>query len=340
MKNKLFIFSAILLVAVTTITIVSCKKDNEKSNKTENLVNSHELSDMDKEMIAFGEKLKTASDERSGETMPLDEALTTLSNYQNFKLCDASHYSTEVLTDTLYVSLNVTNGEVLLSELNRIYELTKPEILSKFNSLSGSQKAIYYIRSIVDESMRGDRDNFTGTLDVKVISHMVDDPIMPDPMSFNSTDYWYDFEYLGKCDIYEGQCVGRDCVTELNAKLHNRRGELQCLEGYRVYLTNIEQSEEEAIHYPDSNSPNGHYAWPWRSGLELPQCVSPSEMTYYLHAIEEAMGDIEDYYYRTIVDFQFGEVNKLPWKEPNYIWEAKLYFTVGEVNCTFVGWDY
>ena len=28
MKNKLFIFSAILLVAVTTITIVSCKKEN------------------------------------------------------------------------------------------------------------------------------------------------------------------------------------------------------------------------------------------------------------------------------------------------------------------------
>lgn len=39
MKNKLFIFSAILLVAVTTITIVSCKKDKteERNPTTENV---------------------------------------------------------------------------------------------------------------------------------------------------------------------------------------------------------------------------------------------------------------------------------------------------------------
>ncbi len=79
MKKKIMIIAAVLLVAATTIAIVSCKKDkdHEKNNNTENLVKSRELSDVDKEMIAFGEKLKTAANERSGETLPLGEALNT-----------------------------------------------------------------------------------------------------------------------------------------------------------------------------------------------------------------------------------------------------------------------
>ena len=75
--RKTFIFAAILLAVATTITIVSCKKDKEtvKNNISENSMKSYELSEMDKTMIAFGEKLKSASNERSGETMPLEEAL-------------------------------------------------------------------------------------------------------------------------------------------------------------------------------------------------------------------------------------------------------------------------
>ena len=60
--------------------------------------------------------------------MPLAEALNTLSNYQNFTMCNASHYSTDMVTDTFKVTLNVNNGQVLLSELNRVYETTKPEM--------------------------------------------------------------------------------------------------------------------------------------------------------------------------------------------------------------------
>ena len=69
--KKAFIIVAILLATATTITIVSCKKEKEnvKSNNTENSFMHHELSDMDKAMIAFGEKIKTAAEKKDAVTM-------------------------------------------------------------------------------------------------------------------------------------------------------------------------------------------------------------------------------------------------------------------------------
>ena len=95
MKKSFFIITAVVIATATAITVASCKKDKtEESNPSSgNIAKNYELSDMDKAMIAFGEKMKAASNERSGETMPLAEALNTLSNYQNFTMCDASHYS-------------------------------------------------------------------------------------------------------------------------------------------------------------------------------------------------------------------------------------------------------
>lgn len=341
MKRKLIILAATILVAVTTTIVVSCKKDKEssKTNLTEKNLQDWEPSETDLAMISFGEKMKAASHERSGETMPLSEALNTLTNYQNFTMCDASYYSMEMLTDTFRVTINVADGQILLSELNRIYETTRPEILARLNSLNSSEKNIYLIKIVVGQTARNGLDNYTGTLDVNVVSRMIDGFSSPNTIVFDSTDYWYDFEYLGKCDIYEGQCIGQDCVTRLNLYLHLRRPVLRCSEGYRVYLRNIEDYDREAINYPDPNSPNGHYAWPWRAGSNLPQCVSPSEMTYYLNAIENAMDDLEDYYEKTIVEFFLDRAYKLPWKEPIPIWEAWLDFTVADVDCTFVGID-
>ena len=101
--KKLFIIAAIVLAAVTII-VVSCKKEDKKSDKTELvksnkiIVNDDELSEMDEAMIAFGERLKASSMERGeGETMPIVEGLNTLTNYQNFSLCDACIHPTEMV---------------------------------------------------------------------------------------------------------------------------------------------------------------------------------------------------------------------------------------------------
>lgn len=331
--KKAFIIVAILLATATTITIVSCKKEKEnvKSNNTENSLMNYELSEMDKAMIAFGEKLRTTSEEKSGETMPLSEALTALSNYQNFSLCDASFYSTEMTLDTFKVSLDVTNGEVSFSDLSDFFYVTKTLILSRLTSISGDSKAIYSIWSSISESTRGNLDNYTGSIDVNVVVR-IREGINPGIFSqFDTTDYWYDFDSLGKCDIYAGQCVGSDCVTRLNQMLHFRRPSIN-IPGFRVYFTDMENYLARAINYPDVYSPNGYYAWPWRSFWDDVQCVSPSEMTYYLYAIEDDIADLESQYYNSLVEFQLHEHSY--WKEPNQHHEAYLNYTIAEIHYT------
>lgn len=327
------IIAAVLLVAATTIAIVSCKKDkdHEKNNNTENLVKSRELSDVDKEMIAFGEKLKTAANERSGESMPWKEALTTLSNYQNYTLCDASHFSTEMLTDTFNMSINVLNGNILLSELNRVYETSRKEILSKYNALNSNQKAVYIVRTVVYENPRSGLDDYTGSLDILVISRMLDSFGSPGLSLVDTTDYWQDFGYGGKCGAYAGQCVGRDCVTQLCSILHGVVGNYGCPNGYTPCFLYSETDQIESTDYPDTHSPNGCYALPWRSFWNNVQCVSPEDMAYYLNQFMQIFYDKENDWGMPLVDYLFEEV---PYpRDLNHNIKVVGYLTFAYVYC-------
>ena len=330
--KKIHLILAALVLAAVTFTVVSCQKDTA-TNNSEKLVKNYELSDMDKAMIAFGERLKAAADAKEGDAMPLEEALTTLSNYQNFSMCNASHFSANMLIDTLQYTLNVTNGEASLFDLNKLYESSKADILERFNGLNSDQKAIYCIWTSAPKMMRSNFDDYTGTIEVEVVARLEESFIDPDALTeFDSTDYWKDFDFLGKCGIYTGQYVGRDCVTELNSKLHMRWPGITCLPGFTVYFTNLNNYVAYAHNYPDSSSPNGCYAWPWRLFWDDPVCVSPSEMTYYLYAIENDIADLESQYYNTLVDFQLNQHSY--WRLPNQNKEAYLVYTIGEVNIT------
>ena len=335
--KKVFIFVAILLATATTITIVSCKKDNEnEKNNTENPLMNYELSEMDKAMLAFGEKLKTAS--KDDATMPLVEGLNTLTNYQNFSMCDASHYSTEMIADTLKVSLDVSNGEVSLSDLNDLYESTKQEILEKYAALTGNQKAIFCIKSCINNTAKDDINSFSGTINVDVITQMEESFALPgSSTSFDSTDYWYDFEGLGKCDIYIGQCVGRDCVTELNTKMAYMFSIPLCSDGYRRYLTDIEDGTIDAHTLPDLSSPNGYYALPWRSFWDDPYCVSPSEMNYYLDVILDLYSDVVQSSTKCLVGWGLGQHDY--YKYENFHKESYIQYRFANVNCIPVGPD-
>lgn len=337
MKKKIMIIAAVLLVAATTIAIVSCKKDKDSAKdnnteKTEKLVRNQGLSAMDKEMIAFGEKLRIAANEKSGETLPLGEALNTLTNYQNYSLCDASQISAEMQTDTIHALLNVENGAVLLSELYQFYEATKQEILFRLHTIGNSQSTLFCILTIVDGDARENLASMSGNLSVDVIVRIYNpnstrdyDPIM------DTTRSWYDFDSLGSCNGgIDGEHLGWDCVRVINARLHTNPVN-SCGQGYQTYYTNINPVTIQSIDYTDINSPNGHYALPWRSFWDNEQCVSPSDMAYYMNKFTVAFADLEDYYLQPIFDFHIVEGRCI--KEENFNKEAVVFLLLGDINC-------
>ena len=151
-KSKIVAIAATLLVAAAgVITFEACNKKNEVVNNIPEL-NTRELSDMDKEMILFGEKMKAAT--KGGETMPLEEAIRNLSNYENFKMCDASNYSANMERFTIESEIPVIEGNVYLSDINALYESNRKQIKDKLASIEGDNKTVYSIFSRIEENSK------------------------------------------------------------------------------------------------------------------------------------------------------------------------------------------
>ncbi len=269
------VVATLLIAAAGVITFEACNKKNEVVNNIPEL-NVAELSDMDKEMILFGEKMKSAT--KGGETMQLDEAVRNLSNYENFKMCDASRYSADMERLTIESEIPVTNGNVYLSDINAIYESNRKQIKDKLASLEGDDKTVYCVYSRIDENSKDGED-------VRVVTDAY--IFRSQPIGFgidiNDTDYWYSCCLEGKCGPYYGQNIGEDAVTRLEDVAKSQILIPSCVAGYRVYLIDKEVEYVYSNEWIDPNSPNGHY------GLidydyEI-TCLDPTDMAYYRNNI-------------------------------------------------------
>lgn len=304
MKNTKLIFAIIVLAILTTaVAVVSCNKEKQE-HKAESALFTSQLSDMDKAMMDFGERLK--SSESFDETMPLDEAIRTFSNYENFLLCNISYNAPEKICDTFEIDLPVNNGMVRLGDLNQLLSSNKDKIFARFNMLDNDEKELFCIDSKVVKEK-----STVESARIQTVVYMQNGPVRfdPYPVLFDSTDYWYDFGLLGKCDAYAGQCVGQDAITKLQSKLREWLPEVKC--EYGMYLSDPEQVTLLSIAFPDATSPNGYYAMPYNPNINYPMCISPEEMRWYYESIKSMYEDVEDadILGRRIISLSFNETS-------------------------------
>lgn len=291
-KNSVLAIIAMAILA-TTVAVVSCKKEKQEQTTNNDLVTS-QLSEMDREMLAFGERLKSA--EESEEVMPLKEAVRTLSNYQNFLLCDANVSVPDMICDTFEVMLPVCDGMVQLVDLKRLLDVNKANILARFNTLDGNGKTIYCITSKIMEEGSTEQSARIQTITLMHNGPTRDNPAYP--VLFDSTDHWQDFCYAGKCGDYVGQCVGMDALTKLQREL---RGHLSLPAGPgSIYFTDEMEVVDIATNYPNILSPNGYYTLPYVNDTSNLNCVSPEEMLWYYNKIRELYGSYATYYGKSV----------------------------------------
>ena len=226
--------AALLIAAAGVITFEACNKKNEVVNNIPEL-NVAELSDMDKEMILFGEKMKSAT--KGGETMQLEEAIRNLSNYENFKMCDASNYSADMERFTIESEIPVIDGNVYLSDINALYESNKKQIKDKLASIESDNKTVYCIYSRIEENSK-DGDGARVVTDAWFYGDL--GTIIPN--DFNNTDSWYDFEGLGRCDT--NLFVGYDATIIMNNVINDIFLPLPELPGYRIVFLLLGRSEQ------------------------------------------------------------------------------------------------
>ena len=174
---KRFILYTIVLMVVATITVavVSCKKENRDT-----LVNNNaqpvktftppQVDDMNAYLKEFKQKMQTAT-RGDNETLDLEEAAWYLSSVANYDFANVNVEFTDLRYDTLYYQVNVTNGQVLLTNLNTLYTSVANDIDAFYQNLNLENKHFRFIGASISNN---------GEVEVSLIT------------SFRSLDHtWY-----------------------------------------------------------------------------------------------------------------------------------------------------
>lgn len=283
-KNKITL-AVIAALAIVLLAFQSCKKENKNNVDNDNNKTETTLSNIDEYLISFKKRMETST--RDLEYISIDDAEWNLTALQNFELCDASISSSEMIVDTFYTDLRVKNDSVSLFELNNVFKDNVNRIRAKYTEIFSEYKNIYLINTKIDHDYRNDIAR------VMTVSYMYDGVRSGISCRFDSTDYWYDFGGKGKCGEYEGECIGRDAITEMNSKL-------QCYlprysnKYYRIYFTDISVYHHYGVDYPYcEDSPTPPYCLHWGESGSY-RCLSPDELNWFLDKSLEMIDELTD----------------------------------------------
>lgn len=283
-------------------------------------------------LLDLKQRMKSAT--KDGETMSFADAEWNLTALENFSFCDGSKSSINMIIDTFYTRIKVTGENISLFDLNLAYENNKKQISKRFNSLTENDKNIYYIKCILSNTIRNDSIEFI------TVTNMRDGGEAPNLMQFGPTDYWYDFDGLGKCGAYEGQCIGRDAVTEIKSKVIANIPQYDCPDNGRIYFTNIVEDYFDSYYYYDTceYSPYPPYCL-YVNETYFYNCLSPDELTWYLNKIIEYITNYEDTHNKSLIDFDIygADFDGIDNKNKPVFWVLKMNYAT--IHCTQQGND-
>ena len=140
--------------AILSICFVSCQKDKqtEALNRMEATHSFYQPKKMDN-YDAYLKEFKTKMLEtRNDESMDLAEAAWHLSSVANHDFGHANVIYSDILYDTLYGSVTITNGQVKLSDLGRAYTDIANTIESYYQSFNQENKHFRFIDAFISEN--------------------------------------------------------------------------------------------------------------------------------------------------------------------------------------------
>ncbi|MCR5659833.1 MAG: hypothetical protein K6G25_10995 [Bacteroidales bacterium] len=145
-SNSIIAIIALAIVAIAA-AFVSCKKETEKAlnQKDYSLQQAADIRQMDDPrsyMIDFKKKLMES---KSAEAYNLDDAAWHLACLANLDFCKVNVEYNDVQFDTVEMQVIVTDGIVLLSDLNAAYQQMCNEIQQFKRGFNHENQDLYYI---------------------------------------------------------------------------------------------------------------------------------------------------------------------------------------------------
>lgn len=154
MKKKRLFIATLLVVAAVSAAVVSCKKESPNtlmSNTPQNVerFTPPQVADMNAYLKDFKAKMQNVT--RDGnETLSLEEAAWHLACLANFDFCRINVEYDDVLFDTIEMQVNVTNGTMLMSDLNLAYDQMCTEIQQFKKGFNFNNQNLYFANIFIN----------------------------------------------------------------------------------------------------------------------------------------------------------------------------------------------
>lgn len=324
MKKSLSI-TALLLVALTAIFVISCKKDKQEfSDNNRVQKESATIDNMDEYLKSFKKKLQDAS--FSKETISIEQAQQDFGNLLNFDFGDANYPTNVFQKDTIQLTLPLVDGKICMKDLAEVYQEARKEIMDTYAKVDLPEKSVYAILCSIDQPSRDGNDT---EIQLVIITRSVD-PGAQFKNSIDTTDNWHVGGLMGKCD---GTCVGDDHTTIIKKVFMNNHPTVDCANG-RLYYTDYNYDEFYSRDYIETGPVSwnwGYMFWDGNYYEYLTHCVEYPEMQYYYDNFCQVMEDRlpEDHVFITVDCFIDHTVSI-----EDAVFSYFCTFTTAKPNCT------
>ena len=319
------------MVAVTTITIVSCQKDKQtgKENGRSILSENEKTDNMDEYLLSFKDKLLNAT--KDGETIGVEQALLDMGNLLNFDFGDANNATNIFLFDTLYAQLPLTNGMVYLSDLATTYNNAFTQILNSYRALDLPDKSVYAISCNLDET--GDNNNTEKVCFIVKYRGFARNDIFG---TFNGHDTlsWHPTYWGGSCDDPTIEYGG---AADMEIWLNHSQPEFNCINGGRFYFTEYGCWGKKGYDTYDSVANRYKIFTEYTYQIDT-VCISHEDMEYYYSNIldyfnqEKPSGHIMDQAHVLCTVISIPPDNPDHHPGDCWFWWVSIYH--GKGNCT------
>ena len=270
----------VLALTIVAAIIIACTKEKEtivSQSAIETITVSKE-DDMSAYLKQFKEKMQSAT--KGDETLSLEDARWHLEAVLNYTYGDAGHQTSDIQCDTIQSKLQTNEGIVTLSDINQAFNHISQKVEQTIANCPLPNKSILSIQTrLIDE-----RESGCITLQSLIKKR----GLTPFPIHWyvDSTDYWYENDYSGKCGPYEGTCSGQGAVQVIEEKIDFNKPITICTHGC-LYYTDYQYitiDESIAWNMHDDNSPHGYRVQCIICPInEAPVCFSPEDMNYYIN---------------------------------------------------------
>jgi len=309
-RKKLFSYFSLAIVIATSMIIYSCQKEQTVIDKSENQTGqSFKDAQLEKRIIVFRDKIdlirKNPSLKSGTDPMEVDSAVWFFEATSNLTYGDASTTSDEYIIDSSFIDVPLTNGEILWLDVQIAYDQIIDSLSAHYDEISAGEKQLVAADISLVETTQ---DNAT----FKVTSCFGMGPVDGGVYSnFGVDDFWkWGASWMndgGYCDGPNyGTQLDSDAAEEIEFKINGRKAvpvgnyyytdiSILFINAYYgddgISLDDI-YCNDCSILNPNDNIPNDNmYDYlVFRSYSVYPNhhdCLSPSEMNFYLDGMED-----------------------------------------------------